>query len=198
MIPAMAEVGLLLLDLSLKLIAYDRGAIAILGCPEQPLPEEILDLIRSRRLTELTPLKIHFRVGAIEYAGRAHMIESYAGWIAEPLVAIQLERVSSASDAIDEIGTKYNLTDREQQALRGISMGLTSKEVAERMNISPNTVKAFLRLIMIKMGVTTRGGIVANLLNRGNIEDASETRAIEAGRPDHTESRAFDARQPLV
>ena len=43
-------------------------------------------------------------------------------------------------------------------------LGLTSKEVAIRMNISPNTVKAFLRLVMGKMGVTTRAGIVAKLL----------------------------------
>jgi DNA-binding CsgD family transcriptional regulator len=33
------------------------------------------------------------------------------------------------------------------------------------MAISPNTVKAFLRLIMIKMGVTTRAGIVAKILD---------------------------------
>lgn len=192
MLPATAEVGLLLLDLSLKLIAYDRGASAILDCPDQPLPGEILDLIRSQKLTELSPQRTFFRVGTIEYVCRAHLIESYSGWIAEPLVAIQLERVSSASDAIDELGVKFNLTDREQEALRGISMGLTSKEVAERMGISPNTVKAFLRLIMIKMGVTTRGGIVANLLNRGNLEDFPDVRELE------TESRAMDARQPLI
>ena len=38
--------------------------------------------------------------------------------------------------------------------------GLTSKQIAERMSISTNTVKAFLRLIMIKMDVSTRSGIV--------------------------------------
>jgi DNA-binding CsgD family transcriptional regulator len=38
--------------------------------------------------------------------------------------------------------------------------GLTSKQIADRMTISTNTVKAFLRLIMIKMGVSTRAGIV--------------------------------------
>jgi DNA-binding CsgD family transcriptional regulator len=52
-------------------------------------------------------------------------------------------------------------------------MGLTSKEVATRMNISPNTVTAFLRLIMVKMGVTTRSGIVGKLFDQhGEISDA--------------------------
>jgi hypothetical protein len=31
------------------------------------------------------------------------------------------------------------------------------------MNISPNTVKAFLRLVMTKAGVTTRAGLVGQM-----------------------------------
>jgi DNA-binding CsgD family transcriptional regulator len=42
--------------------------------------------------------------------------------------------------------------------------GLSGKEMAIRMNISPNTVKAFVRLIMIKMGVSSRSAIVARAL----------------------------------
>ena len=41
--------------------------------------------------------------------------------------------------------------------------GLTSKEIAVRMKISPNTVKAFLRLVMVKMKVSTRSGIAGKL-----------------------------------
>src|ERR1019366_5904497 len=48
----------------------------------------------------------------------------------------------------------------------GVTMGLTSKELAMRMHISPNTVKAFLRLIMIKMEVATGSAIVAKLLDQ--------------------------------
>jgi DNA-binding CsgD family transcriptional regulator len=188
MLPAMAEVGMLFMDLSHKLIAFDRGAAAILDFPGQPIPRAILDFIRGCDLTEAPPLKL--RMGAFEYMCRPYLVETYTGRIAEPLIAIQLERVSSPSDAVYNIGIKYNLTDREQEALRGISMGLTSKEVAERMSISPNTVKAFLRLIMIKMGVTTRGGIVANILNRANLED-SEIEGFDTTPPDQTESRAF-------
>jgi DNA-binding CsgD family transcriptional regulator len=38
--------------------------------------------------------------------------------------------------------------------------GLTNKEIAGRMNISPNTVRAFIRMVMGKLGVSTRSGIV--------------------------------------
>ena len=43
-------------------------------------------------------------------------------------------------------------------------LGLSSKEIASRMSISPNTVKAFLRVIMVKMGVTSRSGVVGKIL----------------------------------
>ncbi len=33
------------------------------------------------------------------------------------------------------------------------------------MNISPNTVKVFLRLVMLKMGVTTRSGVIGKLIS---------------------------------
>ena len=173
-----AEVGLVLVDLSLELVALDQGAAAILNYSSRPglkrdpgsvVPKEVLDVLRSRQPTDLSSVRAYFRMGVCEYTCRAYLVESYDVSI-EPLVALHLEKVATATDAIHEIGVKYNLTEREQEALRGISMGLTSKEVAERMNISPNTVKAFLRLIMIKMGVSTRGGIVANILNRASLE----------------------------
>jgi DNA-binding CsgD family transcriptional regulator len=41
---------------------------------------------------------------------------------------------------------------------------LSSKEIANRMNISSNTVKVFLRLIMIKTGVCSRSAIVEKVM----------------------------------
>ena len=45
-------------------------------------------------------------------------------------------------------------------------MGLTNKEIADRMGISANTVKGFVRLVMLKMGTSGRSGIVAKVLLR--------------------------------
>ena len=173
---APAEAGMVLLDLSLQPIAFDSGAAAILhdspdrnGNPDFTLPKEVLETIRSRNPNELSLVKTHFRLGKREYSCRAYLLESRIGNSTMPILALHLERDSSYNDALNEVIAAYHLTSREQEALRGISIGLTSKELAERMSISPNTVKAFLRLIMIKMGVTTRAGIVAKLLeHNGN------------------------------
>ncbi len=175
-VAVVAEAGMVLLDLSLKPIAFDSGAAAILCDPQErnpdaaafSLPQEVLETIRNRNPNELSSVKTHFRLGKREYSCRAYLLESQIGTFTLPILALHLERDSSYNDAMNEVVAAYHLTSREQEALRGISIGLTSKELAERMNISPNTVKAFLRLIMIKMGVTTRAGIVAKLLEHNN------------------------------
>ncbi|PYS00294.1 MAG: hypothetical protein DMG15_05070 [Acidobacteria bacterium] len=64
-----------------------------------------------------------------------------------------------------DLAARFQLTDREMEAIQHLADGLTSKEIAHRMNISPNTVKASLRLIMLKMGVTTRSGVIGKLIN---------------------------------
>lgn len=174
-----AEGGMVLLDLSLKVVAFDRGAAAILKNPNQPsarsgafcLPKEILDHIRNRKFSQLSSVRTFLRIRKNDYICRPYLLE-WHNWLSpQPIVAIHLERVSSATDAVYEVSAAYQLTNREQEVLRGISLGLSSKVMAERMAISPNTVKAFLRLIMIKMGVTSRAGIVANILqNRSSAE----------------------------
>jgi DNA-binding CsgD family transcriptional regulator len=175
--------GLVLMDRSLKLIACDRGAAAILNARNRPgvkldvlpeVPNEILAIIRNRKPAELSAVNIPVRMGEDQYTCRAYLIESNNGFLTQPVIALHMEKISSANDAVNDIAAKYRLTERELQALRGISMGFSSKELAERMNISPNTVKVFLRLIMIKMGVTSRGEIVASMLqNRAKRDEAA-------------------------
>jgi len=74
-----------------------------------------------------------------------------------------LERKMIGGVELAEICTRFGLTPREQVTVRLLFDGLTSKEIAGRMNISPNTVKAFLRLVMVKMGVSTRSGILGKI-----------------------------------
>ncbi len=54
---------------------------------------------------------------------------------------------------MEEISKRFGLTPREQETAHLLGEGLTSKEIATRMNISPNTVNSFVRLMMVKMNV---------------------------------------------
>ena len=60
---------------------------------------------------------------------------------------------------------KYHLSQREGEAVRFLIEGLTNKEIAARMGISPDTVKVFLRLAMMKMEVSSRSGIMSKFIH---------------------------------
>ena len=59
---------------------------------------------------------------------------------------------------------EFRLTHRESQCVALLLQGMTTKEIAQVINLSPNTVKSFLRLIMAKMDVSTRSGVVGKIL----------------------------------
>jgi DNA-binding CsgD family transcriptional regulator len=65
---------------------------------------------------------------------------------------------------LSQVCQQFNLTQREQEVLVHLLQGIRNKEIANRMNVSPNTVRAFLRLIMIKTGVSSRSAIVGKIL----------------------------------
>ena len=58
---------------------------------------------------------------------------------------------------------QYGLTPREREVASLLVEGLTSKEIAQRMDISAHTVKGYLHFVMTKLGATTRSGIVGRL-----------------------------------
>jgi DNA-binding CsgD family transcriptional regulator len=65
---------------------------------------------------------------------------------------------------LSQVCQQFNLTQREQDVLVHLLQGIRNKEIANRMNVSPNTVRTFLRLIMIKTGVSSRSAIVGKIL----------------------------------
>jgi DNA-binding CsgD family transcriptional regulator len=170
-----AETGVILMDLSFRPIAIDRGATSILSAlsherfpdtanpdPTEAASRDIQELMRHAEPDGPESMKLRFHVGAFAYTGHTYLIEQSGS--REKLMVFHLKRDLLESDRLAQVASRYHLTDREQEALRGIAMGLTNKELAQRMNIAPNTVKTFLRLVMVKMGVARRTGVVAKLL----------------------------------
>jgi DNA-binding CsgD family transcriptional regulator len=79
-------------------------------------------------------------------------------------LAVLLERGSTNRVAVERAADRFKLTPRERQTVELLMEGLTTKEIAARLKISPNTVKAFLRVVMVRMGVSTRSGIVGKFV----------------------------------
>jgi DNA-binding CsgD family transcriptional regulator len=106
---------------------------------------------------------------------------------ATPIRAMVLERHARHRHRLYEASHRFHLSRREQETVGYLVDGLTTKEVAARMSVSPNTVKQFVRFAMSKMGVSTRAGIVAKALVPvvNNPPDGERHAQGGEARPDH-------------
>ena len=103
--------------------------------------------------------------GKRRYLCRTIFLETELNGNGKPTIALIVERERSV---LSDLATRFKLSEREIEAVQHLADGLTSKEIGRRMNVSPNTVKVFVRLIMRKMGVTTRSGIIGKLISRAD------------------------------
>jgi DNA-binding CsgD family transcriptional regulator len=168
---AVSAEGFLLLDSTMNPIFVNQAAAKILLYPHAVEKHRKLSDLLAGKISTLfsghspgTRAAVNkFQSGKRLYLCRAFRVNALAD--SQPLVALLLERGSVGSISFIQVSERFHLTTREQEVLQYLSEGgLTSKEIAMRMGISPNTVKAFLRLIMLKMGVSTRSGIVGKAM----------------------------------
>src|SRR6266699_575002 len=166
--------GFLLLDAALKPLYFNAEAGEILFHPEKPTKAKgFADQLTSKIRTIVTnggsngkiSVRNEFVSGNRHYQCRFFGVRlpgngsngsKGSSW------ALLLERGSEA--AADIICDQYRLSQREGEAVRFLVEGLTNKEIAARMQISPDTVKVFLRLAMMKMGVSSRSGIMSKFI----------------------------------
>jgi DNA-binding CsgD family transcriptional regulator len=166
--------GILVTDLSFRLVAADEGASVIvkrsndlrseLNLPPY-LASELLQTIKSGVGGEIPEARSEFQVGAFTYSCRVSVLQPVGNSSAQPLLALHVQRRSDVGEALRQIAAKYDLTNREQEALGSLSIGLTYKDIAKQMRVSPNTVRNFLRRAMQKMGVSRRAGIISKVLD---------------------------------
>jgi DNA-binding CsgD family transcriptional regulator len=91
----------------------------------------------------------------------------------EPSFGILLERSSRRNEHLRRLFEEFKLSPRERQAVLLLADGLNTEEIAKRMKISPHTVKVFLHFVMVKLGVTSRSGVIARM-TRGATRTSKE------------------------
>lgn len=164
-------VGFILMDSTLNPMFMNAEAKQILNYPAKYAEDDqsvlsAVTKIRSELTTQFSgelPFVTEFRSGRRRYYCRAFIVDSSRKDPSRLSIAVLLERGPTLT-SLSQVSLRFNLTPREEEALEHLLHGLTSKEIADRMSISPNTVKAFLRLIMTKMGVSSRSAIVLKTL----------------------------------
>jgi DNA-binding CsgD family transcriptional regulator len=161
--------GFILLGPDLEIVYVNSEAMQILGYPKDysrpsnpELQKAIRALFEKRARSSEPPVVGSVESGRRTYCYRAFQLHSNGNGHSVA-TALLIERGTKSTFDGSKVASKFKLTQREGEALKYLAQGLSSKEIAARMSISPNTVKAFMRLIMVKMGTTTRYGILGKI-----------------------------------
>ena len=168
-----SDAGFVLLDSSLVPIYANQDAVRILSYPRIPktaraaaqvIKKRLRSLLRDHLPSRGNPSLVELSSEKRRYLIRAFYLDPYGKNPSQPTYGLLIERMHHPMLDLAHASQQYGLTGREKETMRLLLGGLTSKEIASRMRISPNTVKVFLRLIMLKMGVTTRAGIIGKIV----------------------------------
>jgi len=164
--------GLLLLDTSLRLLYVNDEAVSILSYPQAPggnghgayfLKQRIDSLLPQRNGSSDPRFSDELVSGRRHYQVRVFALKSNLQSHSGPTLAVLLERRREHPDLL-RAARKFHLTQRETAVLELLMQGYATKQIACRMDISPNTAKAFLRSITFKSGASDRAGILAKVL----------------------------------
>jgi len=187
--------GFLLLDAGLNLIASNDLALQVLCFPsgagriKQPkvfLADRVRTTLLDHNREGGTAFVKEFKSGKRRYICKSLQVACNGSDSPQPAFAVLLERdTTNNHSALAEISAQFGLTQREVETVEFLLQGLTSKEIAARMNISTNTVKAFIRLIMVKMKVSTRSGIAGKFAGSGAGRSSVVRQPIEAAILNH-------------
>lgn len=170
---ASSAAGLILLDGAQKPIYFNSEAVRVLTFPRST---ERVKNLRKLLSAEIRAILLHatgpgclarpveFLSGRRRYLCRAFSLAHNTQNPSRSITGLLIERTCPKSADVAKLAEQFHLTPREQETVSLLKDGLTSKEIASRLEVSPNTVKTFFRFIMTKMAVSTRSGIIGKLV----------------------------------
>jgi DNA-binding CsgD family transcriptional regulator len=109
-----------------------------------------LGWLQMQRLARSLPGEVHIGIVAVAFL-------TLGLWAGARLFGASPAPPAGNPEAADTLG----LTAREQEILSLLSAGLTNKEIAQRLSVSPNTIKTHLAHLFEKLGAKRRTEAVA-------------------------------------
>jgi DNA-binding CsgD family transcriptional regulator len=77
-----------------------------------------------------------------------------------------LERMQTGGINLSLISRHFQLNKREQEIVELLIKERGNQEIADALGLSLNTIKSYLRILMRKLGVSSRAGIITCLLTK--------------------------------
>lgn len=106
---------------------------------------------------------------ADDLATAIRSIHSGEAFYSTPIAAKLAAAVKGDSSDKYATGELASLTTREREVLRGIARGLTNKDIAAELGISPRTVETHRESLMRKLGIRHVAGLTKLALETGLI-----------------------------
>jgi PAS domain S-box-containing protein len=196
-----------LVDADGRYVSVNDDAVGFFGYPHERLighlpgrllaPEQQARLARAwevlKRTGEYYGDRIVTRADGmdlrIQYAAHASTVSGR--WLAFAVVLSARARPSgpeliapaaeSEPDALPR--EQPRLTRREREIVRLVALGASNREIADRLYISPETVRSHLRNAMSKTSARTRAQLVAIALSEGLLEATNDQTDARRGPP---------------
>ncbi|MFQ5803663.1 MAG: helix-turn-helix transcriptional regulator [Candidatus Methylomirabilales bacterium] len=80
-------------------------------------------------------------------------------------MAVLLEQINPSRLDLRKAQGLFRLSPREIEAIQALRSGMTDKEIAWAMGISPETARGYLKTVRAKLGVSSRTAILHKLLS---------------------------------
>ena len=165
--PPDARPAIVVLDVNLPGV----NGIAALGPIARALPEARLVMLTAR--DDPDTLFGALRAGAQGYLLKDSPVETILAGLQQALDGAMLvpapvaRRVLAHFQSTGRAAADYGLTSRERDVLRGMVDGLTQKEIASTLFISPPTVNGHVQSLYRKLSVHTAAGAAAKAVGEG-------------------------------
>ena len=108
--------------------------------------------------------------GSLSRHADAHQIDAALRAVAAGLIVRSPAAKDTGFAPLPESDVQVLLTPRELEVLGGIMGGLTNKLIARQLDISQHTVKFHVESVFRKLGVRTRAGAVAKVLESSHFK----------------------------
>ena len=168
--------GVLIIDSSASILYLNEEARSILATciPRSREFEEDSEAMNAaisallqghlRELSAGQPSCIYAPDSDSTYSLRALALEPQQGQ-QEHCTMILIEGVTlKRSFDINKVQEQFGLSKRETEVTLCLTKGMTNKEIAQALSISPETVNGYVKQVMKKLNTTTRSGIVGRVL----------------------------------
>jgi DNA-binding CsgD family transcriptional regulator len=167
------QFGFCLLSASNQVVAATDRASRLLNYPRSErtqLNENCMQKIRALANTRQRADGTTWR--AVLRSGRRHYRCRAIPFVAQTTVPLSMptllliERPGASQTTLSRMATDFHLTARQVELVSLLARGLTNKQIAGVLSLSAHTVKTHLHVIMVKLGTSTRAGVVGALIAR--------------------------------